>query len=110
MKRITVVMLLLLVFVLISGGGSNAFANNHSSPPLAAVANLVCSLSAATPPTFDVISYSSSASVPSTVVVNVGTEGCAQALADLLNAGLQIKDVKTVSTNVVYTLVSGWEM
>jgi len=104
MKRIVVFLLsfLLLVFVSISVSGGNAFAKSGWSPPPAAVANLVCSVSATT---FSVFAYSS-VNVPTNVTVATdGTEACAQALADLFNAGLRIKDVQAVAPNVVYLLV-----
>jgi len=105
MKSITVLLLSLLAFGLMSGSVDNAFAKGNWSPPPAAVANLVCSLSAATPPTFVVSAYSS-ANVSSSVTVTVGTEECAQALLDLLNSGLKINDVKVITPNIVYTLTN----
>jgi hypothetical protein len=85
------------------GGGSQ----NNWSPPPAAVANLDCSVTPPAPPaagTILVAGFSTSTNV--TVTPTLG-EQCAQALADLLTAGLKIKHVQTVgSTNIVYTLVS----
>ena len=104
MKRIVVFLLsfLLLVFVSISVSGGNAFAKSCWPPPAAAVANLVCSVSA---PTFSVVAYSG-VNVPTNVTVATdGSEACAQALADLFNAGLRIKDVQAIAPNVVYLLV-----
>lgn len=102
MKRIVGFLLSfsLLVFVSISVSGGNAFAKSWTPPP-AAVATLVCSVSA---PTFSVVAYNG-VNVPTNVTVATdGTEACAQALADLFNAGLRIKDVKAVAPNVVYLL------
>ncbi len=93
---------LFLAFVLISGRVNNAFARGGSRPPTA-VADLVCSLSA---PAFVVNAYSS-ANVTNVTVATDGSEGCAQALADLLNAGLNIKNVQTIAPNVVlYTVAN----
>ena len=108
MKRIVVFLLsfLLLVFVSISVSGNNAFAKSEKckTPPTysLAVANLVCSVSA---PTFSVVAYSG-VNVPTNIsIATDGTEACAQALADLFNAGLRIKDVQAIAPNVVYLLV-----
>jgi hypothetical protein len=105
MKRIVVFLLsfLLLVFISISVGGNTAFAHPEQGHNQAAVVNLICSLSTATPPTFDVIAFSSSANLPTTVTLTVGEE-CAQALADLSSAGLQLKDVQSIAPNVIYSL------
>ena len=111
MKRIVVFLLsfLLLVFVSISVSGNNAFAKSEkcNTPPTYSleVANLICSLSTTNSAPFAVVAFSKSANVPATLIVTPGEE-CAQALADLLSAGLKIKDVQSVAPNVVYSLIS----
>ena len=121
MKRIVVflVSFLLLVFVSISGSGNNAFAKDHNwSPPPPQVVNLVCSVITTNDPTtdppttksaFQVLAFSETTNV--TAALKVGDE-CAMDLANLLAAGLKIKNVQAVpmaagNGSVVYTLVNG---
>ena len=68
---------LLLVFVSISVSDNNAFAKSEIAKNPVEVANLICSLSITTPPTFTVIAFSSSANVSVTPAPAVGDE-CAR--------------------------------
>lgn len=102
MKRMIVfsLTLLLLASVSLCVSGSNAFAWNNGTPTPAQVAILDCSVAA---PNILVAGFSTSTNV--TVTLAVGDQ-CAQDLAALVTAGLKIKNVQTVGTNLVYTLIS----
>jgi hypothetical protein len=95
MKKIGL-MLVAMLFV----SGVSTLANKHDNPQVSVVI-LRCSLNG---PTYMVTAV---AGVAGTPTVTVG-EGCAQALADHLNAGFAIDStqVEQSSTSLIYTLVN----
>ncbi|HAM50085.1 MAG TPA: hypothetical protein DCP92_05090 [Nitrospiraceae bacterium] len=116
MKKVMVVLLSLLAFVSISESGANASGKGTFTPPPADVAILVCSVTPipATPPAagaaalaITVSDYSASSSVVLKTAPLFGDD-CATDLAELLNAGLKIRDVQSFGgTILIYTLATG---